>query len=213
MDKLRAIIPCAGYGTRMNMQPHESKEMLLYNGFPMINYALDLCKAVDIDPVLIIRPEKRELMRHIEFNYGRSFVQQYTPTGEWPQTILDSKDLWGYNNILILPDTRFTPARPTLVNMINLLYHNDPFAVFATHKVRDPQNWGVVRKYKDGRLNIAEKPTGVIEGVTYDAWGLIGFNRYNGVELFSKFLTPGKWQDIPLSELIPLSSFRDVTRV
>ena len=203
---IKALIPCCGFGTRMNMKPDESKEMLIYNGFPIIDYTLDLCKAAGLQPVVITRPEKADLIRHLEMNHGRVQVAQYNPLGEWAQTILDNKQYWGYSNILLLPDTRFSPTLPVIKRMIDLLNY-DTASIFAIHPVSDPQNWGVIR-----RKMICEKPTSLIDGGVYDAWGVIGFNKYNGVELFSNMMEKGKWNRLSNYNTIQLDSFQDITR-
>lgn len=209
-SKTRVIIPCAGYGTRMGMKPNESKEMLIHNGFPIIDYALDLCKECDCEPVLIIRPEKTDLIRHLDLNHGRVRRHIYTPTGEFPQTMLDSKEHWGLNNILLLPDTRFTPAQKTIYEMSHDFYKSD--LIFALHHVTDPSNWGVIRRNPKTREidSICEKPSDITG--SHEAWGLIGFNKYVGVDLFTKMLTKDVFHPIKNTAWIRLSSFEDITR-
>lgn len=205
MLPIKVIIPCAGYGTRMKLRPHESKEMLRYNGFPIIDYSLDMCRHLGLQAVVITRPEKTELIRHIEYHHGHVQRVIYNPTGEWAQTILDNKDHWGYNNILLLPDTRFSPGVNALRTIANLLAIEHEL-VFATHKVKDSQNWGIIRNGM-----IAEKPS-MIEGASYDAWGMIGFNKYIGVPLFEGLKKKGTWMNLPAHEIVKLIRFEDVTR-
>lgn len=210
MSKTRVILPCAGFGTRMSMKPDESKEMLHHNGFPIIDYALDLCKEVGAQPVVITRVEKQDLKDYLNeknFNGDTVFFTEYSPIGEWPQTILDNRKHWGMYNILLLPDTRFSPDINTLIDMNSLLQHGSQL-VFARHKVQDPGNWGVI---KNGM--ICEKPKGGIEGAEYTAWGLIGFTKYAGVELFTAMTRPGEWHQLPKdTTFVELKSFKDVTR-
>ena len=203
---IKAILPCSGYGTRVGMQPDESKEMLLHNGFPIIDYSLDLCRMTGIEPVVIVRPEKQDLIKHLELKHGRVERHYYQPTGDMPQTVLDHKHVWGYNNILILPDTRFAPAVQTIQGIIHCLVNVNPLT-FAVHKVRDPQNWGIIK----GTM-INEKPMPMIDGAVYQAWGLIGFNKYSGVELFTGMLEKDVWKPLPKHSILPLESFQDITR-
>lgn len=203
---IKAIIPCAGYGTRMGMEPHESKEMLLHNGFPIIDYALDICKEVGIEPVIITRPDKIDLMKHLDLHHGRIMRSVYTPTGEMPQTMIDNRNYWGTYNILLFPDVRFDKPVMTLLSLINAMKTCENLA-FGIHKIRDPQNWGVI-----SNKMLCEKPTSLIDGALYDAWGLIGFHKYAGVELFTSMLNKGQWSKLPNYETIQLTNFKDITR-
>ena len=108
---MKAIIPCAGYGTRMNLEPTESKEMLIdpITNEPIIKYHLDLCDTYGLDPVIITRPEKTDLIDYCT-SAGAEIVLFANPPDEWPDSILASYYAWDATNILLLPDTRFEPT-------------------------------------------------------------------------------------------------------
>ena len=56
---MKALIPCAGFGTRMRMAPHQAKELIPdETGAPTIEWSLNICKENNIDPIIITRPEK-----------------------------------------------------------------------------------------------------------------------------------------------------------
>lgn len=174
--KTIAIIPCAGLGTRMGMLPHEAKEMLpdkAYNYTHMIDYPIDICNQYNLDPLFISREEKTTLNDYL-YSKGKN-VLIIKPEGEWNSTVLASKDHWRENNILLLPDTRFFP-QSTIENIQTSLELGNQ-AVLALHEVKDPKNWGVVQSYK-----IIEKPKD-LEGPQM-AWGLIGFKKSYGEQLF-----------------------------
>ena len=65
--QVRVIIPAAGFGTRVSCAVDESKEMLPdpVNGRPLIAYSLDICFDLGINPIVITRPEKRDLISYI----------------------------------------------------------------------------------------------------------------------------------------------------
>ena len=49
MNRYTAIIPCAGFGTRMKMLPHQAKELLLdEDGNVTIDWSLSICKRYNI---------------------------------------------------------------------------------------------------------------------------------------------------------------------
>lgn len=201
-SKIRAIIPCAGFGTRMGMLPHESKEMLLHNGSPIIDYVLELCDICNIEPVIITRPIKKDLIDYVK---DKAVVVKYNPTGEWAETVLYNRKHWGDKNILILPDTRFSHPVSTLYRIKYKLAEYP--VVLATHTVPDPWNWGYVTE--DGYIR--EKPRGLAGRA--EAWGLIGFHKSVGTQLFKYRKSDiGNWVKLPEHFKVPMTSFEDITR-
>lgn len=205
---MRAIIPCAGYGTRMNMLPNKSKEMLLdkedwgigNKGKPLIQYALTICKMFNLEPIVITRKEKTDLRQYL-FDNQVEFID-IEVEGEWPQTILKSKDHWNMDNILILPDTRFSSLRCIEDIQKGLKLGNN--AVMALHEVPDPNKWGIVEDYL-----LFEKSKFIYTENQW-AWGLIGFKGYYGVELFSNMRDNGfELKDVGFTYL---NDFQDITR-
>ncbi len=201
MSKIKAIIPCAGFGTRMNMKPNESKEMLLDDGKPIIKYSLDLCKQYDIEPLIITRPEKQDLIKYVEALGADSI--QIEPGKEWPDTVLKSAKHWNDKNILILPDTRFHST--DVIWQIQQSLENGFDIAFAVHTVADTSKWGAVTPH-----TYCEKPSSKKPGL---AWGLIGFERYAGNCLFSNMSERGvtQYHNFPTT-FVFLESFVDITR-
>ena len=95
---MKALIPCAGYGTRMRMQPHEAKELLPdEDGKPTIEWSLNICKRFNIEPVIITRKEKVEFIKYLEDNNIEHVIGGGESTGE---SLLSAKEHWGeYNDI------------------------------------------------------------------------------------------------------------------
>jgi dTDP-glucose pyrophosphorylase len=198
---MRALIPAAGYGTRMNMRPDQAKEMLpdpTNEGSYIIDYALNLCKSFDYEPLVITRKEKTTLRNYLD-SQGVECLN-ISVDGEWMKTILKSKEYWHSDNILILPDTRFGrfDCFPAIEHGLKLGNN----AVFATHKVKDPENWGVITNY-----TICDKPKH-LKGEQM-AWGLIGFKSNYGLELFGKLPFTTKLENVGFTKL---DWFKDITR-
>ena len=92
---VKAIIPCAGFGTRMAMQPNQSKEMLTdpVTGKYLIDYSLDLCYKYKIKPVVISRLEKEDLNSYLR-SKNVTHISLKEAGKEWAQTVLKSQGLW-----------------------------------------------------------------------------------------------------------------------
>jgi dTDP-glucose pyrophosphorylase len=179
---VRAIIPCAGFGTRMGRKPNESKEMMIdpVTGDPLIQYSLNLCKQYGLQPLIVTRPEKTILVDYCEADDVE--VLEIEPSGEWPNTILMSKMLWHENNILILPDTRFNSTE--VINQMKRGLMDDWDSInFALHKVSDHTKWCMVNS-----AEIVEKPSEQLSPWS-QAMGLIGFKDYMGESLFKALST------------------------
>lgn len=197
------IIPASGFGTRMGMQIHESKEMLpdRVHGYKyIIDYALYFCKINNLEPLVITRKEKTTLIDYLKEKQVKYILYQPKLKEEWYKTVLASKDQWQEENLLLLPDTRFGPLffPKDMENSLKL----GNKAVFALHSVDNSSKWGII---KDNKLY--EKPK-KLEGKQW-AWGLIAFKKNYG-----KFLFKYMKNIIKLKEtgFIYLNSFEDITR-
>lgn len=179
----RGIIPACGFGTRMNMLPHESKEMLIdpKTNQPLIQYHLDICKKYNIAPLVITRKIKKDLIKYLIDN-DIDHIALDEGGSEWQQTILLTQSLWLTYNFLFLPDTRFEPET-IIKDMLTSLKLGANY-VFALHPVKDGAKWGIVQNYtlfeKHGYFG--EIPEN--EDQNYDAWGIIAFHKECGEELF-----------------------------
>lgn len=204
MSKPKIIVPCAGYGTRMGMKPHQAKEMLIHkdeNG-PIIDYIIDIGKTLNLDILCITRKEKKELNEYLTTKNVE--IMYHEPQGEWMDTVYDSMSKWSTLNILMLPDTRWSPKYKAVDEILWRMTNFNVPAVFAAHKVDDPQNWGVLSKYF-----LIEKPKETNSNL---AFGLIGFKNYDGRQIFDN-LRKFKFVNYPLdSQFILLDKFEDITR-
>jgi dTDP-glucose pyrophosphorylase len=207
----RILLPAAGFGKRLG-QP-EAKEMLHLRGEgrPLIDWSLEICKKYEFKPLIISRKDKTHLNEYLEINKDKYHLDicYIDASKEWPDTVLQSKTYWLQKNILMLPDTRFSPIE-ILSKMSKSL---DDFKYsFATFKVQDLTTWGVLRSgHKE--TSIAEKPKHSLTGD--QAWGLFGFQKNYGEILLQKMLHSESEYQIFTNErifTIPLEYFEDKTR-
>lgn len=201
---IKAIIPAAGYGTRMNMPIDKSKEMLIdpVTSKYLIDYSLDICYSNKIEPIVISRIEKEDLNSYLR-SKGVEHIVLKTPGKEWAETVMKSQGLWEYKNILILPDTRFESV--DCISQIIKDLDKHPISI-ATHKIdpKDADKWGTI--VKD---NIEEKKANGSD----KAWGLIGFTKNAGDMLFNQLIatkTASLWYLEPVTT--ELTKFVDITR-
>lgn len=218
-SKTLVIIPCAGYGTRMGMQSNQSKEMLPdpnNNNKPIIDWHLDQESYLmgTLENLVIYRKEKQDLIQHLKTAYQNISYQELPDIeGEWPSTVLASKFAWYDKNILVLPDTRYEYQDDLLLTIEKELETHD--LVFACHKVDDVRNWGkiLLDPFTKKPLSTHEKADikFKLEGL---AWGLIGFKKHVGEQLFQAYLNktsftfPKNWK----VKVVELESFKDITR-
>jgi dTDP-glucose pyrophosphorylase len=208
---VKAIIPCAGYGTRMGMKLNESKETLIdpVTHKYLIDYSLDLCHKYKIEPIVISRLEKEDLNGYLRDKEVEHIVLK-TPGKEWAETVLKSRGLWGDKNILILPDTRFDEK--AIPRMLDLLHEYDLVAAIHEIPAMDCDKWGIIN-----RKEIWEKPAVINKNIKahMKAWGLLGFTPKVGEFIFPS-LNKGNWVELERMAIAPsfvhLDKFIDITR-
>jgi len=208
-QKTKIIIPAAGYGTRVNSP--ESKELLIspINGKPLIQFALDIANDNYFDVHVITRKEKKGLIAYLN-NYSNVKTQIIEPSKEWPDTILKSIEFWNEKNILILPDTFFKP-----VNVIKAIDQSLDRASVAVGAfcADDYKTFGV---FDSGAslYSLCEKPNSTNSNTM--AWGILGFKKEIGLELFNALLESTfdhEWKTTGLNyERFMLEEFSDLTR-
>lgn len=203
--KIKCIIPCAGFGTRLGMAPNESKEMLWDNilNERVINYSLSLCYSLGFEPLVLSRREKGDLNSYMNF-FGVEVV--IIDDGiEWFDTILKSYDHWSENNIVILPDTRWDNAEQSLKHVKYCFEKLNSTMVLGTLNVPDATKWCVV----SGDY-LFEKPKSNMSSL---AVGVFGFSKYEGKKLFESFKKKYPFQIPKTTQFVELENFQDITRV
>ncbi len=187
---MRILIPAAGYGTRVGMQPNQAKELLPGpDGKPMIDWIITKAISYGIPVHVHTRLAKRDLVDHLIDKYSREQVTVYLgePTS-MEASILPMVDSKTHKNLVMLPDTRFE----NIDDVLKIFKHTQGWdAMYGTHQVTDPENWGMINK--DGR--ITDKPTNWKHG--NEAWGV---------------MTMGHALAYPRILRLPLINFRDLTR-
>lgn len=203
------IIPAAGFGKRVGLS--KSKELLYYKSekFKIIEWSLRLCKKYEMLPVVISRKDKQDLNTFLS-SYGSELkLCLVEASEEWTHSVCLSVDYWADKNILLLPDSRFAPVH--ILKKIDQSLRKFDLS-FATFKVQDPAQWGIVLP-RD--LEIAEKPSKITK--QFLAWGLIGFKKQAGLSLFEDLRISSKdriFKKIKTQnvDFIPLESYQDITR-
>lgn len=200
---MRCIIPAAGFGTRMNMKTDQSKEMLLDNtGNSIIRYCLDLCWNYKLNPLIVTRKEKTDLIEYCNDLHVETLIIE--TKGEWPETVLASQEYWEESNILILPDTRFNSTE-VIQYMKNDLELHQNYSI-AIHKINPEESskWCVTNG-----VELIEKPNHIKFNW---AMGLIAWNKLNGEELFNSLSIKGNIHVLENTGFHYLDSFKDITR-
>lgn len=193
------IIPCAGYGNRINMPYDKSKEMLIdpVTNQPLIQWTLDRASEVGQKALVITRHKKTDLIEYCKQQSNVEVLILEEDTFDWAETVLKSESYWEDYNILLLPDTRFRNVEILKTDICTSLF-------FGTHKVRDSYNWGIL-----ANGNICEKPKGMGRGY---AWGFIGFKKTIGKEFFTAMLNKNVWYEMNNYYSNTLYDFVDLTR-
>ena len=151
---MRAIIPVAGFGTRLRPHTYSIPKVLLnVAGKPIIGHILDKIIEDGFDEATIIVGQMGEKIRdYVQSNYKIKFdfVEQSEPKGLAHAISLAKKSFTNEPILIILGDTIFD------VNLKPLL--KESFTSLGIKEVDDPRRFGVV-VLKDGFVRqLIEKP-------------------------------------------------------
>lgn len=202
---MKALIPCAGFGTRMRMAPHQAKELLPdENGAPTIEWSLNICKKYDIEPIIITRPEKEEFNQYLDKHNITYVFDEGNSVGE---SLLKTKKHWDATNIVILPDTRFDYPENFFIDTEKCMKAGNDY-VFGLFEVHDYHNWGVICN------NVFfEKPKHTFTKYDYAyAWGTIAFTRSKGEALLQSYNIVSKPFELKNAGYLFIDNFRDISR-
>jgi len=151
------LIPAAGFGKRNS--DFAIKELMLFQGKPLIEYSFDHLmqahadKAIIKKTIVITRQEKLAGFQAWLKEYRQKCSHALTvrfqviePEGEWPSTLLKSAPYWSDKNLVLLPDTRITASWPFVKTL-------------AAHLDKASSVWGVVEKPLDltGTFGVIER--------------------------------------------------------
>lgn len=205
-DRL-VIVPAAGFGTRVGSP--QAKELMLHPlfGVSFLEKCLERIANCGATPLVISRSDKVVLNDWLT-SHAVSHLQ-ITKTSEWVQTVLASQEFWQEKNLLLLPDTNFSPEN-ILSKMFHSLNHSE--LVAATFEVDDLRLWGGIKSLK-GKTFVSEK---ISQPESGSAWGILGFSKSGGGVFWPTYLkaqASKKWEQIDLSFAThELDSFKDLTR-
>ncbi|MCS7235691.1 MAG: sugar phosphate nucleotidyltransferase [Armatimonadota bacterium] len=152
---MRAIVPVAGFGTRL--RPHTytvPKALMPVAGKPILGHILDELLEVGVDEVVLVvghLGEKIEAYVRENHRVRAHFVRQEQPLGNG-HAIYVAREFLGEEPVLImLGDTIFRgDFRPML---------RSPVSLIGVREVSDPRRFGVVEVDREGRVRrIVEKP-------------------------------------------------------
>ncbi len=207
--KTKIIIPAAGFGTRVGSP--EAKEMLTLSGTqPLIDFSLEIAKLNRATAHVITRKEKKSLISYLQHKDNVS-LQIIEPSKEWPDTILQSKPFWEDFNLLILPDTRFAPLQRTTELLQGLKNYDLTVGYFNPNAL---ETWGAFDN-QSATYKLIEKPK-MLDTKYLRAWGIIGFRKNIGEELFKLILESTidhQFKTTTFSyQAIQLEYFEDLTR-
>ncbi len=202
--KIKCIIPCSGYGTRLGMSPNESKEMLWDNNLQerVIDYSLKLCDSLGFEPLVLTRGEKEDLNIHLfNKNINLMFIEDGT---EWHDTILKSYSFWDDNNIVLLPDTRWNNAEQSLKHIKYCFETLNSVMALGTLEIEDARKWCVLHSNF-----LFEKPENDICSLGV---GVFAFTKELGRQMFASFKNRQPFEIPETTQFVHLENFKDITR-
>ena len=174
----KAIIPCAGLGTRfLPFTKVIAKELVPLLDKPLIHYAIDEAIASGIQEiVLVVSPEKEALRRYFQKIPGKgldqqqsghscssysgeysswggtiSFVEQQKPMGLGHAVLMAAEAIGQEPFAILLPDDLILATRPTLEVMIELFeIHRAGLLAVDKVSMENVGNYGIINPEKVG---------------------------------------------------------------
>ena len=161
-NKLKAIIPVAGQGTRLRPITNEiPKPLIEVAGKPVLAHILDNMAKSPIDElVLIVNHDRDALLDWTVKNYGERFaihpMKQEEPLGLGHAILCAGKHLQG-EIVISLGDEIFAREYASMIDEIQS--SNDLAASIGVKQVKDPSHYGMVSFASDGKIErLVEKP-------------------------------------------------------
>lgn len=209
------LIPAAGFGVRVGSPP--AKELLLRQGTeePLIELPLREAERRGWPVLVITRAEKTSLIDYLKQNHPKvRMLLLENPTREWQESLLRARTQWHETNLVLLPDTEWSPLE-ILDPLAQALTLAKVDGVVARHRVTDFHSWGHIWSSRERVIQVAEKPLSPIE-VPVSAWGIFGFRRAFGDALLTSQWESQRTQKVQSLvgrlKSFDLAHFRDLTR-
>jgi len=199
-----AVIPCCGLGTRMRMPKNKSKELLINpkTKEPLIKWHLDRCLEAGIRPLVLLRKEKKDLIKYCNVNHISYLTMD--PGKEWAETVYNSNEFWKEDNVLLFPDSVYNPINT--LKHIKFGLESDSDACLGIFKVKSGKKWCILTD--KGIYEKNPKMAGAKAAI-----GVFGFKKAFGLKLF-KALAKNGFYKYGASKISfrTLESFKDLTR-
>lgn len=203
---MKLILPCAGYGTRVGMEAHESKEMLFdkQDQEKLIDKYIRIASINDFELLVISREDKTQLNNYLE---SKGILRYYVKNSkEWTDSIYQSRTLWDNENILMFPDAEFFNEEEVIQGMKFHLEECKVDLTLGVFPVDNVTNWCV---YEPKSQDIHEKnPKADKDGL---AIGVFGFTKRMGESLFHEMVMFNRSYKRQ-TQLIKVVGFKDLTR-
>jgi len=156
--KIGAIILAAGRGKRM--KSGKNKTSLLLHGKPLIAYPVEVLKALNIDPVIIVVGHAKKSVQDALKEHNVIFAEQKEQLGTGhavkcamdylPQEVTDIVNLYG--------DDSYNYSKKLISKIINKHSSEDSVITFMTIQVDNPTGLGrIVRDSKGSVKGIVEE--------------------------------------------------------
>lgn len=200
---MKGIILAGGNGTRLYpMTLSMSKQILPVYDKPMIYYSLSTLMLCGIREILVISsPRDLPLIRaHLgdgsQWGLHLEYVEQPRPEGLAQALIIAEDFVGGGPATLILGDNIFFGHG--LSGLMTRAMHENEGATVFTHRVQDPERYGVVAFDAENRpVSIEEKPT-----KPQSDWAVVGLYIYDHrAANFAKSLKPSRRGELEITDL------------
>ena len=198
----KGIILAGGSGTRLYpLSKSVSKQLMPVYDKPMIYYPLSILMQSGIREILIItKPNDKKNFydllgngNHLGININ--YEVQKSPDGIAQCFLIAEKFLSGCKSTLILGDNIF--YGPNFNTLLNEAYDNDTGATIFTHKVNDPENYGVIELENHKIKSIEEKPE--LPKSNYVVTGLYYYDEQ--VVEYAKSLKPSHRGELEITDI------------
>ena len=154
MEAIRAIVPAAGKGSRLQgISGDMPKAMLSVNGRPMIDFVLDNISFIsESDVYLVVGYGKEKIIEHLGDGYN--YVEQKKQLGTGHAVMECSEDFSGFDgSVLITFGDMPLFRRDELEAMCRLHKENDADCTLMTAENPKLKMWARVIRDEDGRFD------------------------------------------------------------
>ncbi len=149
---ISAIILAAGKGSRMKEEVN--KVTLPLNGKPLISYAVNLLRKMEIRPIIVVIGHAKESVRNALKDVDVIFVEQKEQlgTGHAVKSALDKIPPVSTDVIILYGDDSYLYKKEILNKIINKHMMGNAMLTFLTIKVEEPAGLGRIIRDSNGNV-------------------------------------------------------------